>query len=111
MRAAAPPHIVVNPYRRISSGTQAGWRSAYFFNFLVQAGRSAHLLCRRCMKGAMGLEVVRDATQLSLGDMVVRDDGFVILSPKQCSNDAFLLGLVEWCVWHDRGGSREISRS
>lgn len=53
----------------------------------------------------MGLEVVRDAAQLPFGDMVVLDDGFVVLSPKQCSNDAFLLSLVEWCVWHDGGGS------
>lgn len=59
----------------------------------------------------MGLEVVRDATQLPLGDMVVFDDGFVVLPPKQCSNDAFLLGLVEWSVWHDGGGSRDLSQS
>jgi hypothetical protein len=62
------------------------------------------------MKGAMGLEIVRDATQLPLGDMMVLDDGFVILSPKQRSNDAFLLSLVERCVWHDEGGSQDISR-
>jgi hypothetical protein len=49
----------------------------------------------------MCLEVVCDSAKLSFGDMMIGDDGLVLLPSKQCSDDLLLLGLIERSVGHD----------
>jgi hypothetical protein len=48
----------------------------------------------------MSLEIVCDPAQLAFGDMMILDDGLVVLSSEQCSDDLLLLSLIEGCVWH-----------
>jgi hypothetical protein len=54
----------------------------------------------------MCLKVVCDSAKLSFGDMMIGDNGLVLLSSKQCSDDLLLLSLIERSVGHDHTSQR-----
>lgn len=71
------------------------------FNLLVQARRSAHLLQPRGRDSAILLQVLRNATDLPLGDAIRVRDLFGIFPPEEGCGDLFALVLCElW--WHCR---------
>ena len=52
------------------------------------------------MERAMILEVVCDSAKLPFRDTVVLDDGLVVLSSEEGSDDLLLLSLIEGSMWH-----------